>query len=51
METAFMNTYQLTPDIATRYQTYWGNDEEMVVGDLDSPQGTYGKPAEAVRHS
>lgn len=42
----FMNEHQLTPEVTTRYNAQWHNEEELVYIDLDEPVGTYGTPDE-----
>lgn len=39
---AFLERYDLLPDVTTQYDPEWDEDEELVVLDLDDPSGTYG---------
>jgi hypothetical protein len=39
---AFLEKYDLVPDVTTQYDPAWNDDEELVVVDLDDPTGTYG---------
>lgn len=41
---AFVNRYQLTPKVTTRYIPE--EEDGMVVIDIDEPAGTYGQPEE-----
>lgn len=42
----FLNENQLVPDVTTRYEADWDEDEGMVVVDLSESKGTYGSPDE-----
>lgn len=44
---SFMKRYDLVPDVTTRYEVEWDDDEEMLVADLTAKAGTYGSPDEA----
>lgn len=44
---AFLETYDLVPEITTQYEPIWDDDRLLVVLDLDDPIGTYGSPNEA----
>jgi len=39
---AFLEKYDLVPDVTTQYDPEWNDEEELVVIDLDDPTGTYG---------
>jgi len=39
---AFLEKYDLVPDVTTQYDPEWDDDEGLVVVDLDDPTGTYG---------
>ena len=39
---AFLEKYDLVPDVTTQYDPEWDDDEALVVIDLDDPTGTYG---------
>lgn len=39
---AFLEEYDLIPEITTQYDPTWDDDEELVVIDLDDPMGTHG---------
>lgn len=39
-----LNRRDLIPDITTRYEPEWDDDEELLVIRLDDPIGTYGSP-------
>ena len=39
---SFMKQYDLVPDVTTRYEVEWDDDEEMLVADLTVNAGTYG---------
>ncbi|MFB1064849.1 hypothetical protein [Natrinema sp. H-ect4] len=39
---AFMNRYDLVPEVTTRYAAEWDDDNELVVADLSESVGTYG---------
>lgn len=39
---AFLERYDLVPEVTTQYEPTWDDDEELVVIDLDDPLKTYG---------
>jgi len=39
---AFLERYDLVPNVTTQYDPAWDDDEELVVIDLDDPKKTYG---------
>lgn len=39
---AFLETYDLVPEVTTQYDPAWDDGHGMVVIDLDNPSGTYG---------
>lgn len=39
---AFLEEYDLLPDITTQYDPDWDDDEGLVTVDLDNPKKTYG---------
>jgi len=39
---AFLERYDLVPNVTTQYDPAWDDDEELVVIDLDNPKKTYG---------
>lgn len=41
---AFLETYDLVPDVTTQYDPEWDDDHGMVIVDLDDPADTYGEP-------
>lgn len=41
---AFLEEYDLLPDITTQYEPDWDDDEGLVTADLDDPHKTYGSP-------
>lgn len=41
---AFMNRYNLSKNITTRYVAQWDDDNELLFIDLDEPAGVYGSP-------
>ena len=43
---AFLETYDLIPEVTTQYDPVWddNDDQSLVVLDLDDPTGTYGSP-------
>jgi len=41
---AFLTRYDLIPDVTTQFDPEWGPDDELIVLDLDDPEGTYGSP-------
>lgn len=41
---AFLETYDLLPEVTTQYDPGWNEDRGMIVVDLDDPQGTHGTP-------
>jgi hypothetical protein len=41
---AFLEEYDLLPDITTQYEPDWDDDESLVTADLDDPHKTYGSP-------
>lgn len=43
---AFLDKYDLTPDVTTQFDPEWDDEEELVVVDLDEPRKTYGEPEE-----
>jgi len=43
---AFLERYDLVPEVTTQYDPLWDNDEALVVLDLDEPKKTYGSPDE-----
>jgi hypothetical protein len=43
---AFLERYDLIPDVTTQYDPSWDDDETLVVIDLDDPKKTYGSPDE-----
>lgn len=43
---AFLETYDLIPDVTTQYDPEWDDDEGLLVIDLDEPKKTYGNADE-----
>jgi hypothetical protein len=43
---AFLERYDLVPEVTTQYDPSWDDDEALVVLDLDEPKKTYGSPDE-----
>ena len=43
---SFMKRHDLVPDVTTRYEVEWDDDEEMLVADLTVEAGTYGSADE-----
>ncbi|TSD16204.1 hypothetical protein DP107_03355 [Haloglomus irregulare] len=41
---AFLERYDLVPEVTTQYDPAWNDDESLVVLDLDEPKKTYGAP-------
>jgi hypothetical protein len=41
---AFLERYDLIPEVTTQYDPAWNDDEDLVVLDLDEPKKTYGAP-------
>lgn len=41
---AFLERYDLVPEVTTQYDPAWNDDESLVVLDLDEPKKTYGSP-------
>lgn len=41
---AFLETYDLVPEVTTQYDPEWDDDRELIVVDLDDPTDTYGTP-------
>lgn len=41
---AFLEQYELIPEVTTQYEPEWDDDEELIVIDLDDPIGTHGSP-------
>lgn len=41
---AFLEEYDLIPDVTTQFDPQWDGDRELVVVDLGNPTGTYGSP-------
>jgi len=41
---AFLERYDLIPEVTTQYDPEWNDDESLVVLDLDEPKKTYGSP-------
>lgn len=39
---AFLEEYELIPDVTTQYEPRWDEDRELVIIDLEDPIGTYG---------
>ncbi len=39
---AFLEDYDLIPDVTTQYDPEWDDDRNLVVVDLEHPTGTYG---------
>ena len=39
---SFMKRHDLVPDVTTRYEVEWDDDEDMLVADLTAEAGTYG---------
>ncbi|WP_254823000.1 hypothetical protein [Haloglomus halophilum] len=39
---AFLERYDLIPEVTTQYDPEWNDDESLVVLDLDEPKKTYG---------
>lgn len=39
---AFLETYELIPEVTTQFEPTWDEEQSMVVVDLDEPIGTYG---------
>lgn len=46
---AFLERYDLLPDVTTQYAPAWDDDETLVTIDLDDPEKTYGTPASDVQ--
>jgi hypothetical protein len=44
---AFLETYDLVPDVTTQYNPEWDDDEDLLVIDLDDPMDTYGTADES----
>lgn len=44
--TAWMKRERLIPEVTTRYNVEWDDDEEMLISDLNEDAGTYGSPDE-----
>lgn len=44
---AFLEEYDLLPEVTTQYTPEWDDDEGFVTIDLDDPKKTYGSPEEA----
>lgn len=40
---AFLDKYDLSPDITTQYDPDWDDDEGLIVIDVDDPKQTYGE--------
>lgn len=45
---AFLEQYDLIPDVTTQFDPEWDDEDEqsLIVLDLDNPSGTYGSPDE-----
>ena len=41
---AFLEEYELIPEITTQYEPRWHDERDLVVVDLADPIGTYGTP-------
>jgi hypothetical protein len=41
---AFLERYDLIPEVTTQYDPEWNDGESLVVLDLDEPKKTYGSP-------
>lgn len=41
---AFLQTYDLIPEVTTQYEPAWDDDDELVSLDLTDPLKTYGSP-------
>lgn len=41
---AFLERYDLIPEVTTQFDPEWNDDESLVVLELDDPSGTYGSP-------
>ena len=41
---AFLERYDLIPEVTTQYDPAWDDDETLVVLGLDAPKKTYGSP-------
>ena len=41
---AFLELYNLIPEVTTQYDPTWDDDETLVVLDLDAPKKTYDSP-------
>jgi hypothetical protein len=39
---AFLETYEILPEVTTQYTPEWDDDEELVAFDLGDPDQTYG---------
>lgn len=44
---AFLEQYDLIPEVTTQYDPAWDEDEDLVVIDLDDPRSTYGSADDA----
>jgi hypothetical protein len=44
---AFLETYDLIPDVTTQYDPGWDDDENLLIIDLDGPMDTYGTADES----
>ena len=43
---AFLERYELLPEVTTQYDPEWDDEHGMVVVDIDDPADTYGTPDE-----
>lgn len=43
---AFLERYDLLPEITTQYSPDWDDDQGLITVDLDSPQKTYGSESD-----
>jgi hypothetical protein len=41
---AFLEEYDILPDVTTQYEPNWDDDRGLVTADLDDPHKTYGSP-------
>jgi hypothetical protein len=43
---AFLERYDLLPDVTTQYSPEWDDEQDLITVDLDSPQKTYGSESD-----
>lgn len=44
---AFLERYDILPDVTTQYDPGWDDDAELITVALDNPKNTYGEPSES----